>query len=138
VNEEITVRKANEAFYAAMENLDIKNMESVWLREPYITCAHAGWPLLEGWGPIMKSWERIFDQTFEMKILINEIRVRVSGDMAWAVVTEHIESRHYEGISAGTVFTTNVFERCGTSWYLVHHHSSPVQRHVDGNADQLQ
>ena len=81
MNEEIAVRKANEAFYAAMENLDIKNMESVWLREPYITCAHAGWPLLEGWGPIMKSWERIFDQTFEMKILINEIRVRVSGDI---------------------------------------------------------
>jgi ketosteroid isomerase-like protein len=86
----------------------------------------------------MMSWERIFDQTFEIKITLDESRVSVGGDTAWAVVTEHVESRGYEGISNGTVFTTNVFERRGNGWYLVHHHSSPAQRYVDENADQLQ
>ena len=138
MSEERVVRRAIEAFYAAIENLDIKRMEDVWLKEPYITCAHPGWPLLTGWGPVMKSWERIFDQTFEIRIVINEIRIRVSSDLAWGVVTEHIESRHYEGISTGIVFATNVLERRGQGWYLVHYHSSPAQRHVDEDADQLQ
>jgi len=37
------VLEANAAFYAAFESLDLKRMEEVWLRAPYIKCVHPGW-----------------------------------------------------------------------------------------------
>jgi ketosteroid isomerase-like protein len=138
VSDDEAVRRANAAFYAAFENLDIQRMEDVWLKEPYITCVHPGWSLLSGWGPVMASWERIFEHTFEIRIAFEDLRLRVATDLAWVIVTETIESRHYEGISSGTAFATNVFERCGTRWFMVHHQGSPVQRHIDENSDQLQ
>lgn len=138
MSSEQPIRQANAAFYDAFHHLDIKRMEEVWLREPYITCAHPGWPLLSGWGPIMASWERIFEHTFEMRILFADTRIRVSTDLAVVLGTENIESRHDEGISHGVVFATNVFERRGSLWYLVHHHGSPVDRATEDSPGQLQ
>ena len=57
------VLEANAAFYAAFESLDLKRMQEVWLRAPYIKCVHPGWGRLVGWGPVMQSWERIFSGT---------------------------------------------------------------------------
>jgi ketosteroid isomerase-like protein len=135
---EEVVTRANAAFYTAFESLDLKRMEDIWLREPYITCAHPGWPVLVGWGPVMASWERIFGHTFEMSIQPTNVRVRMASEMAWVVLTEQVQSRHYEGISNGTVFATNLFERRGTEWYIVHHHGSPAHPDVDEPADSLQ
>src|SRR5206468_10561013 len=45
------VLEANAAFYAAFQSLDLKRMEEIWLRAPYIKCVHPGWGLLVGWGP---------------------------------------------------------------------------------------
>ena len=42
------VLEANAAFYRAFESLDVKRMEEVWLRAPYIKCVHPGWGLLVG------------------------------------------------------------------------------------------
>ena len=61
------VLAANRAFYAAFQSLDSEKMEALWLREQRIACIHPGWRKLSGWGPIMASWERIFDNAFEMK-----------------------------------------------------------------------
>jgi len=40
------VLEANAAFYAAFQSLDLKRMEEIWLRAPYIKCVHPGWGLL--------------------------------------------------------------------------------------------
>jgi ketosteroid isomerase-like protein len=112
-------------------------MEEIWLEEPYITCAHPGWPPLYAWGPIMASWERIFEHTFEMQIILTDVRIRVDGPLAWVVLTENIESRHDDGQHTGRVFATNIFERRGTRWYLVHHHGSAVPED-DGAVERLQ
>src|SRR5581483_7804971 len=75
--------EANQAF----ESLDLEKMEPIWLRDSKIVCIHPGWRKLTGWGPIMNSWERIFDGVFEMKFELRDLHLLVSGDMA-AVVTE--------------------------------------------------
>ena len=61
----------------------------VWLKEPNIVCIHPGWAKLSGWGPVMESWARIFDNTFEMKFELDDIEVIISGDIAVAVVEEN-------------------------------------------------
>ena len=120
------VLEANRLFYRAFESLEIEKMEQVWLQAPHIVCVHPGWRRLSGWGPIMESWERIFQSTFEMKFDLTEVDVMLRGDLAVVVAQENLTQRGYDGSSRSVVQATNVFERSGNRWYLVLHHGSPV------------
>ncbi len=122
------VIEANRSFYRAFESLQVENMESVWSRDASIVCIHPGWRKLEGWGPVMNSWDRIFDNVFEMKFEITELDVRVSGDLAVVVTEENLAQRGYDGMGRSQVLATNVFERNGEKWLLVLHHGSPVMQ----------
>jgi len=126
MSDRVAVLAANRAFYDAFESLDAEKMETVWLRDPRIICIHPGWRNLSAWGPIMSSWERIFDNTFEMKFELGEMEVMISGDLALVVVEEGLTQRGYEGTQKSQVLATNVFERDGQRWFLVMHHGSPV------------
>lgn len=120
------VLEANRAFYQAFESLEIEKMEQVWLQAPHIVCIHPGWRRLSGWGPIMETWERIFESTFEMKFDLTDVEVTLRGDLAIVVVQENLTQRGYDGTTRSVVQATNVFERTGNRWYLVLHHGSPV------------
>lgn len=117
---------ANAAFYRAFESLELKRMEGVWLQAPSITCVHPGWGLLVAWGPAMESWHRIFANALAMHFTLTNVRVDVVGDLAWVVLTENIESRQRDGTHTSQVQATNLFQRQGDRWLLVHHHGSPV------------
>lgn len=120
------VLEANRRFYQAFESLEIEKMEQIWLQAPHIVCIHPGWRRLSGWGPIMESWERIFQSTFEMKFDLTDAEVTLRGDIAIVVVQENLTQRGYDGGTRSVVQATNVFERTGNRWYLVLHHGSPV------------
>ena len=68
-------------------------MEKVWLRAPHIKCVHPGWPLLVGWGSIMASWERIFDNTFSMRFTLKDVRVEASGELGWSCSSKSLNRR---------------------------------------------
>jgi len=118
--------EANRTFYRAFESLDAEQMESVWLKDPQIICIHPGWPELAGWGPIMRSWERIFENVFEMKFDLRVVEARVNADLGFVLVEENLTQRGYEGVVKAKLLSTNVFARAGTRWWLVLHHGSPV------------
>ncbi len=120
------VLKANAEFYRAFETLDIENMAEVWLKEPGIICIHPGWAKLSGWAPVMESWARIFDNTFEMKFELGDMDVMISGDIAVVVVEENLTQSGYDGTMRSKVLATNVFEHVGQKWWLTVHHGSPV------------
>jgi len=126
MNDREAVLAANRAFYEAFESLDVGKMEPVWLQDQRIVCIHPGWRKLAGWGPIMASWERIFDGAFEMKFELGEIDVVIGGDLAVVIAEENLTQRGYDGVSRSQVLTTNVFERVGNQWLMILHHGSPV------------
>ena len=133
-----SVLAANRAFYDAFESLDTEKMEAIWLRDPRIICIHPGWRKLSGWGPIMSSWEKIFDNTFEMKFELGDMEVMISGDLAIVVVEETLAQRGYDGTTKSQVLATNVFERAGQEWFMVMHHGSPVMAPPDDEPPPLQ
>jgi ketosteroid isomerase-like protein len=120
------VLAANQAFYRAFESLDLSRMETVWLRDQRIACVHPGWRRLTGWGPIMTSWERIFQSAFEMKFELRDAAVTVRGDLAVVLVEEVLTQRGYDGGSRSHVIATNVFERADGEWLMTLHHGSPI------------
>ena len=125
------VLKANRAFYDAFRSLDSEKMEAVWLKDRRIVCIHPGWRKLTGFGPIMASWERIFENLFEVKFDLGEIDAMVSGDLAVVIVEENQTQHGLDGVVRSQVLATNVFERVGNAWFMVVHHGSPVAMSPD-------
>lgn len=124
--EEKQVAAANQGFYRAFESLDIKEMEQVWLREPYIRCAHPGWNLLVGWEAVMESWKRIFENTADIRFLLTDVSVKIEGALAFVTLYENITSNIGGGAGSFVVLTTNIFEKRPDGWFLIHHHGSSV------------
>ena len=118
--------EANQTFYRAFEKKNIEAMEAVCSKGISSLCVHPGRKALKGWDNIRQSWVQIFKATRYLEINLDVISVEVSGDLAYVVLVENVMqvagNRRLEAKS----MATNVFERMGGQWYLVHHHGSPI------------
>jgi len=132
------VIEANRGFYRAFETLEIEKMEEIWLRDQKIACIHPGWRKLGGWGPVMQSWEGIFNSAFEMKFEVRELEIYVGADLAVIITEENLTQRGYEGSARSQVIATNVFERVGQKWLMISHHGSPVMQPSSDEEPPLQ
>jgi ketosteroid isomerase-like protein len=122
--EEVT--QMNELFYRAFEQLDVALMDSIWAHQEYVTCIHPGWSIRVGWPAVRDSWVVIFNNTFSMEFELTELQVQVAADVAWVICTENITSRVGENPQNSRVVSTNLFERIGDEWKIIHHHGSPL------------
>jgi SnoaL-like protein len=127
------VLRVNERFYQALESGKLDLMEGVWVKDPRAKCAHPGWPMLLGWEAIRQSWKNIFDLGGPTKIQISNVAVEISGDLAWITCIEHISYVIGDQIQINLAQATNIFERQGSDWLMIHHHASlmPVPKKVD-------
>jgi ketosteroid isomerase-like protein len=127
--------EANRNFYRAFETLELEKMEEVWLRDQKIACIHPGWRKLSGWGPVMQSWEGIFNSAFEMKFEVRELEIFAADDLAVVITEENLTQRGYDGGARSQVIATNVFERIGQKWLMISHHGSPVMMHSSSDEE---
>ena len=120
------VEQANAEFYRAFEALDLRAMDEVWAHGEHVKCVHPGWPLLTGWDAVRASWETIFANTQEMRFTLTDVRVVAASELAWVTCTENILSETDGRVGVTSILATNVFERDGGAWRMVHHHASHV------------
>ncbi len=120
------VRKANEDFYEAFENLKINQMDCVWKHSDEVQCIHPGWEVLSGWKLVRASWEHIFRATQFMKFHITGVTIAIYDKIAWVVCTENISSAQQDRYLESTILATNIYEKCHDRWLMIHHHGSPV------------
>jgi ketosteroid isomerase-like protein len=126
VSDEAEVVEANARFYRAFEALDIHEMDRVWAHGPHVKCVHPGWPLLTGWDAVRESWDTIFTNTEEMRFTLSNVSAAVGGDLAWVTCIENILSEVAGRVSVTAILATNLFERDGGGWRMIHHHASHV------------
>jgi len=120
------VFKVNETFYKALETGDLNLMESVWVKDSRAKCVHPGWPMLFGWESIRQSWKNIFDSGGPTKIQISNINAEIHGNVSWITCIEHITHIVRDQIHKSLAQATNIFERHGSRWLMIHHHASPI------------
>ena len=125
------VAKANESFYLAFESLDIARMEAVWAKDAEIQCGHPGWRILRGWGPVMQSWRRIFENTPSMKFTLTDLKIEVRGEHAWVTLYENLSSSIEGQDYSAAILTTNIFQKSGEGWRMILHHGSSVSQPPD-------
>lgn len=124
--DEREVLAVNDAFYRALESLDLAEMEAVWWHEDWVRCLHPGWELLEGWEAVEESWANIFRSTVHMRVFISRPLVRVVANTAWVSCVEHVTSAFEADFATARIEATNIFVRCDGEWRMVHHHTTPL------------
>ena len=129
--DEQDVANANLAFYRAFESLDIKWMESMWAKDADIQCGHPGWRMLRGWGPVMESWKRIFENTPSMKFTLTDVTIEARGEIAWVTLYENLNSSIEGQNYSATILTTNMFQKTVEGWRMILHHGSSVSQPPD-------
>lgn len=125
-DERTEILAANEAFYRAFEKKDIEVMSTIWSQGTGSCCIHPGRSVLRGWKNICYSWEQIFKNTNYLEIETEIISIEIRERLAYVIVLENVlQVSRGRNIKAQSL-ATNIFERMASSWYLVHHHGSPV------------
>ena len=124
--DEQEVANANRAFYRAFESLDIKRMESLWVKDGEIQCGHPGWRILRGWKPVMESWRRIFENTPSIHFTLTDVKIEIHGELAWVTLYENLNSIVEGQKVSASILTTNIFQKSTDGWRMIHHHGSTV------------
>jgi hypothetical protein len=126
LDDRATLQAANQRFYRAFESLDLAEMDQVWAHGDHVACVHPGWHRLHGWDAVRGSWAAIFQGTTEMRFTVTDVRAELRGELGWVHCTENILSETRGHLAITAILATNVFERRGERWLLVHHHASHV------------
>jgi ketosteroid isomerase-like protein len=117
---------ANEKFYKAFNARDLSAMKEIWSSHQNVTCVHPGWSPLNGFEPIIDSWQGIFKNSGNMDIQISDINMLTSTDLAWVSCVEKLYTIASHGVLASQVFSTNLFKLNKDGWKMIMHHASPM------------
>ena len=117
---------ANEKFYKAFNARDLSAMKEIWSSHQNVTCVHPGWSPLNGFEPIIDSWQGIFKNSGNMDIQISDINMLTSNDLAWVSCIEKLYTIASHGVLASKVFSTNLFALNKGGWKMIMHHASPI------------
>jgi ketosteroid isomerase-like protein len=135
VTTEDEVRDASSQFYAAlntMANGDAGPLGDIWSQSADVTTMHPIGGREVGWDAVKASWEGVAGVASDGKIELRDQLVRVAGDMAYEVGTEHGAFKVGGEDIAIEHRVTNVYQREGGVWKITHHHTdlSPAMMDV--------
>ncbi len=122
------VLAANQAFYSAFTDRDLKKMTSLWWQGSTSLCIHPGSQPILGWEEVKNSWDAIFRNTDSLEIDIEIVRVEVDRALAYVVAREVVLQKNRGRSMKAQSIATNIFQKMAQKWYMVSHHGSPIMR----------
>ncbi|MEE2987935.1 MAG: nuclear transport factor 2 family protein [Nitrospinota bacterium] len=125
INEQ-KILDSNGLFYEAFNSQDLELMKKVWLDDPVVICIHPGWHVLKEYGPVMQSWEGIFQANFNQDIKVSDVNVACSQGQAWVSCQENLYSITSSGVQVSKIHATNLFQQMDGEWKMILHHASSM------------
>ena len=122
------VKAANQAFYTALSARDVGAQQKLWSSDADIQNMGPRSKAAEvGWVAIKKSLEGTFDIFPELKVSMEQPRIKINGSTAWVNGIEKAQRKNKAGeVSSGTNLGTSIFVKQGGRWLMVYHHASAV------------
>ncbi|NEQ37979.1 MAG: nuclear transport factor 2 family protein [Okeania sp. SIO3I5] len=127
-DENQAILAANQAFYRAFEKRDIAALDGILSKGIGTVCIHPGRPAIRGFDKIRSSWDLIFKNTDYIEIDLDVITTEINGDIGYVILVENLMQVTGGRRIKAQSMATNIFERMGGNWYLIHHHGSPLIR----------
>ena len=119
-----TPEEAEQAFYRAFQNADLRLMTAVWADRDFVECIHPMADRVQGHDQVMDSWRHIFAGGLRVQLQLSDVHRTQDALLAIHVVYEHL-SVAGQTSDYPPVIATNVYQLLETGWFMVLHHASP-------------
>lgn len=120
------VLAANAQVEQAFSKLDVKAIEATWAQDGSVSVIHPSSkaPIL-GWEAVQKTYADHPVRYKDFSVAMNNPQVTTNGNVAWVIGIEKVYAHRANGdVLDISALTTNIFEKRGDKWLLVHHHAS--------------
>jgi uncharacterized protein (TIGR02246 family) len=124
------VGAASSQFYAALNSVangDARPMAAIWSQSADATTMHPIGGRQVGWDQVRASWQQVAEIASEGRVTLGDQLIRVVGDAAYELGTEHVVMTLAGHSVRGEVRVTNIYRREGGAWRIVHHHADASQ-----------
>jgi ketosteroid isomerase-like protein len=125
--DESDVLVANNAFYRALSAGSIEGLSAACAHDSDVTALHeTSTKVAVGWQEVLDSWKAVpFESFAELSVVMADPVIKVNGVIARVVGLEKVRGKMKDGQTfAFTALGTNIFEKRGDKWLVVHHHAS--------------
>ena len=123
--ESVAVLQANDIFYQAFSECNMRKMGAIWADSEDISCVHPKAAFIVGRSMVMASWEAIFDSGQTLRISLDDVRVQVNDTISIVTCTESVSMSNSIFNSPGRIVATNIFKKVDSEWRMILHHASP-------------
>ncbi len=126
MNVQDKVREASAQFYAAltrMANGDASSMAKVWAHGSAVTAMHPIPGRDIGWNAVRRSFAKVATLASAGKVRLKRQVIQVVGNVACEM---GVEVGHFKMAGKRVAIehrVTNVYQRKGGAWKMVHHHA---------------
>lgn len=120
------VREASKKFYAGlnrMANGDINALTDAWSHSASVTTMHPIGGREVGWDAVKDSFDQVANAASEGKVELKDQLIHVLGDVAYEVGIEKADFKLAGQEVKGEIRVTNIYQRNGGTWKMVHHHT---------------
>jgi ketosteroid isomerase-like protein len=120
------VRNASNQFYAAlnkMVNGSSQSLSEIWSHNSEVTTLHPIGGRQVGWKDVWATWDQTAQVASEGQVELQDQFIRVVGDLAYEIGVEKAGFRIAGQKVTDKVRVTNIYQKEGGTWKIVHHHS---------------
>jgi ketosteroid isomerase-like protein len=120
------VRNASNQFYSAlnkMVNGSSQSLSDIWSHSSAVTTMHPIGGRQVGWKDVWATWDQTAQVASEGQVRLQDQFIRVVGDMAYEIGVENAGIKIAGQKVTDQVRVTNIYQKEGGTWKIVHHHS---------------
>ena len=121
-----TPQEAEDAFYDALDEGDLKQMLSVWAEADDICCLLPMHPMILGREGVTDVFTQLFSQGHGVSLSIAHLGWIETDNIAIHQVEETIEDPPADRHTPPPFYGTNIFRKDNTGWRLIVHLNAPT------------
>jgi len=131
--DEARVAAANQKFYEALSAGSIEGISAACAHDADVTALHeTSSEVAVGWREVLESWKAVpFESFANLTVVMHGPVIKVNGAIARVVGLEKVRGTTKQGQDfAFTALGTNIYEKRGEEWLIVHHHASKAAENL--------